>query len=924
MTEQVIYLLLGLGSGAVFAALAVSLVVTFRSSGVVNFSTGAVALYIAYTYAFIRQGELLVPIPGLPKTVELSSGPIATVPAMAISLLIAAILGLALYGLVFRPLRQASPVAKAVASIGIMLMLQGLLAARVGTSPVSVSAILPSGSVSIGSGQVPADRLWLTGTVLAIAALLTAMMRFTRFGLATRAVSETERGALVSGISPSWIAATNWALGTMVAGLSGILIAPIVPLLPISYTLFIVPALAAAMIGRFTNIGLAAAAGLAIGMLQSELVNLQSSSWTWLPSNGAGQLVPLVLILIVLVVRSGGIPQRAGVAERLVGHAPVPRNIPLATLIGLAVGVLALLLTTNSWRAAILTSIILAILALSQVVVTGYAGQVSLGQLTMAGASAFVLGKLGMNLGLPFPLPVLISSTAAMALGVAIGIPALRVRGLSLAVVTLALAVAVESVWFLNPDVNGGTAGQPIGSPKFFGLDLSIGSGLEYPRLPFCFACLAVLALVAIGVARLRRSALGAEMLAVRANERSAAASGIDVRRVKVLAFALGGFIAGLSGGLLAYQQQVAEAGTYSVLTGIGLFAIAYVAGISSVLGGIIAGLMSAGGLVYLIMDRWLSLNEYYAVLSGLLLVVTVIMNPEGLVRPIHRVLEKLRGRGGPAQTQASLTPEVSDELPPPSNTGLPSPVKEEILTVSDLGVTYGGVVALEKVSFGVNRGEILGIIGPNGAGKTTLIDAMSGFARYTGKVSLLSSNLDDLPPFRRMRRGLGRTFQSIELYDDLTVEENIKVGMTADESGDVQSMDGFLGALNLTALKAQTVSDLSQGQRQLVSVARALAGKPDVLLLDEPAAGLDSSESVWLGQRLKAVRDRGVTVVIIDHDMGLVLGICDRIVVLDLGRKIADDAPARVQRDAAVVAAYLGSTHAHEGSQPVPAGHGD
>jgi ABC-type branched-subunit amino acid transport system ATPase component len=232
----------------------------------------------------------------------------------------------------------------------------------------------------------------------------------------------------------------------------------------------------------------------------------------------------------------------------------------------------------------------------------------------------------------------------------------------------------------------------------------------------------------------------------------------------------------------------------------------------------------------------------------------------------------------------------------------------------------------LENVSFEVRSGEIVGLIGPNGAGKTTCIDAISGFAHATGSSTLRGRSLDGLKPHERSRRGLGRTFQGIELYEDLTVRENVAVGTVAamhrsDSKGAPtdDEIDDLFGVLQLQEVADRTVDELSQGQRQLVSIARALAGRPDVVLLDEPAAGLDSTESMWLGERLRAVRDAGVTVLMVDHDMELVLEVCDRIVVLDLGKVIATDTPDVVKSDPEVVRAYLGTTHAQPDTEPTP-----
>jgi len=247
------------------------------------------------------------------------------------------------------------------------------------------------------------------------------------------------------------------------------------------------------------------------------------------------------------------------------------------------------------------------------------------------------------------------------------------------------------------------------------------------------------------------------------------------------------------------------------------------------------------------------------------------------------------------------------------------APFGDPVLRLDGVGVRYGGVVAVQDVSFDVAEGEIVGLIGPNGAGKTTLIDAISGFAPSSGRVEVLGRQIGSLKPHARIRSGLGRTFQGIELYEDLSVEENVAVGQEAARHGGAHTdwdtgedyMDRLFRVLKLDDVRHRPVRELSQGHRQLVSVARALAGRPKVILLDEPASGLDSTESAWLGQRLRDVRQYGVTILLIDHDMGLVLDVCDRIVVLDLGAVIANGPPSAIRNDPEVTRAYLGTTSA-------------
>ncbi|WP_131787913.1 ABC transporter permease subunit [Protofrankia symbiont of Coriaria ruscifolia] len=636
MSTYVAALILGLGAGAVYAALGLGLVLIHRASGVVNVAHAAFAMYVTYQYAELRDvGDIVLPVVGLPPRIHLTDSPTFTL-ALTVSLAMAALLGLLVYFLIFRPLRHAPPVLTLVASVGLMIALQALAVLQFGSDNRFIDSVLPQASFSVFGVTVPIDRPLLAMLVAAIGTLMWAVSRWTLFGLATKAVAESDEAVEQFGYRPEAVAAVSWVVASVLGALAGILVAPISVLSPSTYTLFIVPALAAALLGGLSSFGATIVGALLLGMLQSVLLPLQHDV-PWLNQPGLRTLFPLIALIAIAVTRGQLIPGRA----RAVSVARLPRAEPtgrplrdLAVLV--PVGMLALFVLTGPYRLGLERSLAAAVVCLSFVVLTGFAGQLSLAQMSLAGVAGFLLARLQGGLGVPFPLAPLLATAAATAAGLVLGALSRRIRGVDLAIVTLTAGVAFQEIIFVNPLITGGLAGSVVPPPKLFGFDLGV-AGEGFPRLEYGLLSLAVFAACGFGVARLRTSTSGLRMLAVRSNERAASAVGVDAARTKLLASAASAGIAGFGGCLIGYGQGRLSFDSFGVFASLFFLAIASVGGVMSVRGAVLGGLLAPGGVVFTVLDNFGHLARYQSLLCGVALAVLVVVRPEGLAYNARR-----------------------------------------------------------------------------------------------------------------------------------------------------------------------------------------------------------------------------------------------------------------------------------------------
>jgi branched-chain amino acid transport system permease protein len=647
MQQVLLFVLLGLGSGALIAGIALAVVLTYRGSGIINLATGAVAMLSGYAYWSLKTGEY-------------GGVHFATAPALVLTLIITLAIGALIELVAFRPLRTASPLAKLVSSLGVLLVAQASMLLAFGTTQKPQPAILPSGTVHVFGNTVPQDRFILAGIVIAIAIMLAALYRWTRFGLATRAASENEVNAQLAGLSANRLSLGNTLLASVVAGGVGVLAASVTQLDTVSLPLQVVPALAAALLARLTSFGIACAAGLGIGILNSLIDYFSTKSWfptdQGVPLPGTKELIAFLIIVLAMFLRGATLPGRGELVEQRLPEVPRPGRLALPAVTMALVCAVALIVLPFDFRQALVNSLIGTVMALSLVVITGYVGQISVVQLSLAGAAGFTVSHMAVNAGIGFPLAPICGSIMAITLGELTAISALRVRGVSLAVVTLGAAVAIVNFGFINSTWGGGDTGSPVPEPHLFGLDLGPRSafrGLDgsLPSPVFGWVALAVAVALCLLVAAIRRGNLGERMLAVRSNERAAAAAAVNVRNVKLLAFGISSFIAGVAGSLYAYNFGSVSADRFDAVTALALIAFAYAGGITMVSGAVFAGLISTEGLVPHALDKWFGINgNWFLLFGGVILLFTLIQHPEGVAGAFYKRLHRSRPSGGRGQ----------------------------------------------------------------------------------------------------------------------------------------------------------------------------------------------------------------------------------------------------------------------------------
>ncbi len=855
--------------GSITGLLALGLVLTYRSDRIVNFSYGAMGGVGGSVAVLLYLGKHW-------------------------NYFLCVLLGLAderagTEFLVIRRFARASRLILTVATIGLAQVLGGvqLLLPRWLHGPPIVGGFdtpLSGPHVNVGPVLFTGDALLVVAAVPVVIAALTFFLLRTDTGVAIRAIADNRDRAMLLGLPLRRLATVVWIVVGALAALTTMLSAPTQGLVITAGAgpTLLLPALAAAVIAGMESLPIAFAAGVGLGVLDAVV------RWNVSKQSVTSVAFLAVILLALLFKRDAGRrdnTEEAALSTHVV--APIPtavaklpevraaRAIGVVALCALAV-VLPQLVTVSTVR-LLSISAIYAIVAVSLVVLTGWAGEISLGQYAIVGLGAVLVGDLVNHLNLDLFVCLAAGGVAGAVLAVAVGLPALRIRGLFLAVTTLALAVAVDG-FFLNPtnfaSLLPSTIDRPVLWKRF---DLTDERTLYY-------LCLGVLVLTVLAVQGVRWARAGRVMLATRDNPRAAAAMAVPTTRIKLLCFVVSGAVAGVAGGLHAVILQSVGFGTYQPAESLLVFSMVVIGGLGSIRGAL-CGVAAIEFAVHL-------LPQYQLLITGTGLLLVLLVLPGGLAS----ALDAIRDRGlrlVAARRGLDLTPAADGatgaSVEPVIARPTSAPADDPMLHCGGVEVKYGAMQVLFGADLDVYDGEVVALLGTNGAGKSTLLKAIAGLVEpMGGRVRFAGRDVTSSSPGAKARAGLAM-MPAKSVFPALTVSENLDVAswLLRRSAGDARAARAE--ALELFPVLAdrssQLAGNLSGGEQQMLSLAMALMTRPHLLLIDELSLGLAPT---IVARLLGVVRDlsaRGVTIVIVEQSVNVALQLAERAVFLEKGQ---------------------------------------
>ncbi len=789
---------------------------------------------------------------------------------------------------------------------------------------------------------------------------LAAFLRWSLLGKSIRAAANNRDAARLCGISVARVSAVTWGCAGALATVSAIFQAPTMPgfnLVTFGPYLLMVT-LGAAAFGAFVSLPAALGGGVVLGLV-SQIVSAQTS-------NASTAELAVFLTILAVVFARGRAMARVFALSGGVGRSRPPlavparlRSSPLVRHQGAWLGGAAVLaavalpnlpyLNTSGHQFLLVLVLLYALLGVSLTVVVGWAGQVPLGHFALVGLAAYLTTRWAADWSVTTILVVVGLLGALVMAG--IGLPALRVGGLALPVTTMGFAVVAVD-WLYRQDWVG--SGQTFATVAPMRLGPHLGTA-DDPRSVY-YVALLVLVLGAAGAAGLRRWGPARLAIAVRDNDLAASSFGVNPAAVKLAFLAVSGFYAAAAGVLWAYAWRVVSTDQFTANVSISVIAIPVIGGLGSVAGAITAAVVLYASTFFIgpsvapLFGEFGQNLGFQLFLAGTGQVMVLMKYPHGIAGAVQTRWERyLRRRAEeigavtavePLAASAASVASVASVAPLAPITSVASVGREEgspggaphdgelPLVARDIHVHFGGVVALDGVDIEVRAGEIVGLIGPNGAGKTTLMHVISGVQRTgTGSVRIRGHEVSDLSADFRAPFGLARTFQDARLFGGLTVTETIQVAMAyrlkvgllagataapwarATECLSRARAQEIVERFGLGAWADTLTADLSTGSRRICDLAAQLAAQPMLLLLDEPTAGVAQREAEAFGPLLRRIRDElDCAVLIVEHDMPLLMGLCDRVYAMEAGRVIAEGTAEEIRHDRAVVASYLGS----------------